>query len=301
MIGEARCVLEARNGVGESLVWSVAGQRLHWVDITGKRLEAFHPATGEHHVQPLPEFATSVGLRAEGGFVVGLRRRVCLLDAGGRLETLAEIEPDRPRNRLNEGRVAPDGSFWVGTMQDNLDDEGRAVEIEAWTGALWRVSPEGDVARLTPHEFGIANTMIWGDGRFVCADTLADRLYAYDHVPGPEALGHRRVLSEGVGRGLPDGSCVDREGFIWNARFGGGCVARLAPDGALDRLVELPCANPTSCAVGGPDLSTIYVTSARFGLPPERLDDPLEGGLFAVETSTSGRPEPLFGRGGARA
>lgn len=300
MIGKGRCVLEARNGVGESLVWSIADDRLHWVDITGKRLETFCPATGEHRVQPLPEFATSVGLRAGGGFVVGLRRRVCLLHADGRLETLAEIEPDQPRSRLNEGRVAPDGSFWVGTMQDNLDDEGRAVEIEAWSGALWRVSPEGEAARLTPNEFGITNTMIWRDGRFVCADTLADRLYAYDHDPVSGALGHRHVLSEGVGRGKPDGSCIDREGFIWNARFGGGCVARVAPDGALDRLVELPCTNPTSCAFGGPDLSTLYVTSARFGLPRERLGDPLEGGLFAVETSTSGLPEPLFGGGGAR-
>lgn len=183
MVGEARCALEARDGVGESPVRSVADGRLHWVDITGKRLETVRPATGEHRVQPLPEFATSVGLRAGGGFVVGLRRRVCLLGADARLETLAEIEPDRPRNRLNEGRVVPDGSFWVGTMQDTLDDKGRAVEIEAWTGALWRVSPEGEAARLTPDAFGIANTMIWRDGRFVCADTLANRLCAYGRDP----------------------------------------------------------------------------------------------------------------------
>lgn len=294
MSERVECVLRAADGVGESPVWSAEDRALLWVDITGRRVHRLEVETGRHDAFAMPDMPTSVGLRAGGGAILGLTKTVHLWDLD-RLAPFAEVEPDRPSTRLNEGRVAPDGSFWVGTMENNLDPDGTERALGEPAGRLHRIDPTGAVTPLTPDLFGITNTMIWRDGRFLTADTTANRLYAYDVAPSGRALGGRRPLGEPVERGLPDGSCLDAEGFVWNARFGGGCLVRLAPDGSIDRVLELPCTNPTACVFGGAELGTLYVTSARFALPPGRVAEaPEEGGLFACEVDVRGTPEPLF-------
>lgn len=289
-----RCVLEAADGVGESLVYDGERNALVWVDIAGRRIQRLDLGSGAVERWPTEEFPTSIGLREGGGAIVGLTRRVALFDFAT-LTPFVDVEPDLPGNRLNEGRVDPWGRFTVGTMQNNLTSEGDPKEMTENSGAVHLVHPDGRLERLTANDFGITNTMIWRDGTFVVADTLADTLYAYDQDPVTGALSNRRTFAGGVGRGLPDGSCQDSDGFIWNARFGGGCLARFSPDGAVDRIVDLPCTNPTSCTFGGPDLSTLYVTSARFTLPEERIAQaPWEGGIFALEPGVKGLPEPRF-------
>ncbi|MHA1548639.1 MAG: SMP-30/gluconolactonase/LRE family protein, partial [Alphaproteobacteria bacterium] len=110
-------------------------------------------------------------------------------------------------------------------------------------------------------------------------------------------LRDRSVLLEGYERGLPDGSCMDADGYLWNCRVvGGSCVARIDPAGNIDRVVELPCLWPTSCTFAGPDLDTLYVTSARFTMTAEHLAAaPWEGNLFAVKPGVRGRLENRFG------
>ena len=95
--------------------------------------------------------------------------------------------------------------------------------------------------------------------------------------------------------GVPDGSSVDREGFLWNAVFDGGCLVRYAPDGRTDRVVPLPVSRPSACTFGGPDLGTLYVTTAQFRLPLEKLAaEPYAGGLLALDVGVKGFPEPFF-------
>ena len=294
----AKLCLDCRDVVGESLVWSGEDQALYWVDIGGRRIHRFAPATGAHDEWPTPDFPTSIGLRAAGGFIVGLRREVCFWSPGGSFQTIAVPEPDLPDNRLNEGRVAPDGSFWVGTMQDNLTDAGKPKPMTRDLGAYHRIGADLAVKQLTPREYGITNTMAWlPDGRFVTADTTRNALYAFDYDAEDHAIANRRDFSIGFDRGLPDGSCLDAEGYLWNCRVvGGACVVRFGPDGSVDRVLDLPCTWPTSCAFGGPELTTLFVTSARFTMKADHLArNPLEGGLFALETGVAGRPEPLFG------
>ena len=289
---QAKVVSRSRSGVGESPVWSVAEARLYWVDITGRMIRALDPETGEEAAWEMPEIVTSVGLCRDGGLIAGLRKRVCLLRPGEPPETLAEIELDRPGNRLNEGGVAPDGSYWVGTMQDNIAADGSAREVDARTGALWRVAPDGTVTRLGPNDLGIANLMVWDADRFVSADTLAGALY--EQVWDGATLGPRRALPVDGAPGAPDGGTLDAGSGLWNARFGGRCLLRLAGDQA--RIVDLPCTNPTSCAFGGPDLATLFVTSATFGLTREALAaNPVEGALLAIRPDVFGRPPNLFG------
>ena len=288
-------VLEAADVVGESIVYDDRSNALLWVDICGKRIHRLGLDDGRHEIWPTPEFPTSIGLREDGGAIIGLRKRIVLWDYGETFETFADIEPERPGNRLNEGCVAPDGSFVVGTMQDNLDDAGEPREMTASTGALWRVDSDRRITRLTPAEYGIANTLAWTeDGRLLTADTLANTIYQYDYAA--EGLSHRRVYASGPDRGRPDGSTLDAEGFLWNCRVGGGaCLVRYAPDGSPDRVCELPCLWPTSCTFGGRDLVTLFVTSARFTMSREHIAaHPQEGALISFQPGVTGKPAHRF-------
>jgi sugar lactone lactonase YvrE len=288
-------VLDVADVVGESLVYDDRRDALLWVDIGGKRIHRLFLGNGRHESWSAPDFPTSIGLRADGGAVVGLRDRVALWDYGVEFRTLSVVEPDLPDNRLNEGRVGPDGAFWVGTMQNNLHTDGSPKDMTRDSGAVYRVAHDGRVTRLTPREFGIANTMAWTrDSRFITADTLKNAIYAYDLQHG--ALANKRVFAAPVERGAPDGSCLDADGRLWNCRVGGGaCLACFRRDGELDRLVELPCTWPTSCAFGGPDFATLYVTSARFTMTAAHIAaHPEEGALFALDVAARGRPEHRF-------
>ena len=289
---------DARDIVGESLVYDDERDDLVWVDIAGKRIHRLNVATRAHDAWPAPDFPTSIGLRKGGGAVVGLRDRVVLWDFGGPFRTLAIVEPDLVRNRLNEGRVAPDGTFWVGTMRDNLNPDGTQRDLDCSSGAVYRVAADGAVTRLTPNEFGITNTMAWTkDGRFLVGDTLKNEIYAYHLKNG--GLSDKRLHVAPFARGLPDGSCLDSDDGLWNCRVvGGRAVARFRPDGSFDRLAELPCSWPTSCTFGGADMSTLYVASARFTMSAEHLAaNPQEGALFALDVGARGRKENRFGEG----
>ena len=294
MVSDKVCQIKAvGNIVGESPVWCEARQRLLWVDICGKTIHAFTPATAAFQTWSTPEWVTAIGLRTDGGAVVALHRTVNLWDFGGVFAPLAMPEPDLSGNRLNEGAVGPDGAFWVGSMQSNMGKDDAPIGMTRNSGAFHRVQPDGRVETLSPATFGICNTMIWPDrDTFICADTLQNQLYRYRI----EAHGlENQQLFATFDRGLPDGSARDVDGFIWNARVGGGCIARFAPDGSVDRVIDLPCHQPTSCAFGGPDLKTLYITSARFGLPADRRDHPEEGALYAISTEVAGLPPNLFG------
>lgn len=298
---EVTQLLAGSDIVGESIVWDSERKCLFWVDIIGRAIRRYEPATKAERRWDVEEFPTSIGLRTDGGAILGLTARVALWDFEGEMETFAVPEPDLPGNRLNEGRVAPDGSFWVGTMQQNFAPDGSPTKLTEKSGRYYRIDPDHSVTRLSDDRYGITNTMVWlPDGRFITADTTENRLYAYDVDPSGKALRNRRPFSEPFGRGAPDGSCMDAEGGIWTCRVAGGsALTRTMPDGRVDRVVDLPCSWPTSCAFGGPDLATLYLTSARFTMSDEHLRaNPQEGGLFALEPGIAGLPEPRFRYGG---
>ncbi|WEK48852.1 MAG: SMP-30/gluconolactonase/LRE family protein [Candidatus Kaistia colombiensis] len=292
-------VLDAADSVGESIVWDAARQRLSWVDIIGRRIHAFDPATGDHRIWRLAGRPTSIGLRADGGAIVGMERNICLWDWQGEPVPVREVEPDMPANRLNEGVVGPDGSFWIGTMLNNIAPDDSPRDAPEATGQLYRYDPDGRLTRLCDDAFSITNTFVWpASDRLVTADTPKNALYSY-RIGADGTLADRQTVLQDYGRGLPDGSTMDAEGFIWTARVAGGaCLTRMSPDGRIDRVVELPCSWPTSCAFGGPDLSTLFVTSARFTMTAEHLAaNPQEGGLFAVDAGVRGLPGHRFGAG----
>lgn len=295
------CVLPVGNIVGESAVWCVQQKALLWVDIVGKSLCRYVPATTEYQTWPTPDFPTSIGLCRSAGYVVGLQKDVVLWNGGHEFLPLATIEPDFCDNRLNEGRVGPDGNFWLGTMQNNLSEDGSLQEMSRDSGAIYRLAPTGEVTRLTDNNFGITNTFLWSPEvpkSFITADTLKNKLFCYDYCQQTGEITNRRTFSESFNRGLPDGSCLDADGYVWNCRVaGGGCVVRFTPTGEVDLVVDLPCSWPTSCTFGGDRLQTLYVTSARIGLSSAQIDaNPQEGGLFAIDLGIQGLEEHRFDR-----
>lgn len=286
-----RLLFDAKDIVGESLVWDDRRSRLVWVDIIGRRVHALDPETGAHRVWPMPFRPTSISLREDGDAMLCSERHICRWDWDRDPVPLVEVEPDLPMNRLNEGAVGPDGALWVGSMHQNIAEDDSPAEIPAATGRLYRYTPDGVLTRVSEDRFGISNTLVWPDPDvLIVADTLENTLYRYRI--GPEGrLGPREVYATALDRGLPDGSCTDAEGRVWNARVvGGHAVACLGRDGALARYVDLPCSWPTSCAFGGRDLDTLYVTSARFTMTQAHLETaPWEGGIFAVPGAGRGR------------
>jgi L-arabinonolactonase len=277
-------VLAAGTGdlLGEGPRWDHRDGCLYWVDVEGRRLHRLRPDDGEVTTWDVPAMPASVALRASGGLVVATDRGLeAFHPAAGGLETIVALEPDRPGNRANDGGVDPHGRFWVGTM---------ARAGTRRSGALYRCGPDGAVEQVLDG-LGIPNTVVWSrDGAVLYfAETLDRTIHAYDVDPDDGSLSGRRVFARTEEPALPDGSALDAEGCLWNAEWDGGRVVRYTPDGAVDRVVEMPVARPTCCAFGGTDLDTLYVTSARTGLTASDLaSQPGAGGLFALDVGVAG-------------
>ena len=282
------CVVDCQNRLGEVPVWDVAEQALYWVDIEGRLLQRLEPASGRLDRWEMPERIACFALREQGGLIVAFASGIAFYDLdSGAIEWIARPDPV-PTNRFNEGKCDRQGRFWAGTMDDRLKEH---------SAALFRIDPDLTVTRVLDG-IGISNTMVWSldDKSFFFADTLDGRIDRFDFDAAAGTLSNRRTIVDLAGTGIgPDGSTIDTEGYLWNAQWDGWRVARYAPDGRLDRVVPLPVQKPTSCMFGGPDLRTLYVTSAVWDLTPEQLrDQPQAGGLFALDVGIGGVPEPRF-------
>lgn len=273
--------------LGESPVWSVRERALWWVDIRAPALRRLDPVTGAVRSFPLPDLCGGVALSGPGRLVLSMRTGLAAFDpAHGILTPLLELEPPELDNRLNDTKCDRQGRLWVGTMRDYG---------AARTGSLYRVGadlvPERILSPVT-----VPNALCWSpdDRTLYFADTPEGTIRAYAFDADSGRIGAMRLLLEGEA-GKPDGATVDAEGCVWNARYGGGAVLRLTPDGRVDRRIEIPASQVTACAFGGPGLRTLFVTTARQRLTPEQLQrQPLAGSLFAVDAGVQGLPEPDF-------
>lgn len=293
MSREPQCVFEARNVCGEGPVWDDEAQALYWVDIPEKRIFRRDEASGSVESWPVPADIGAIALRRSGGLIAGLRSGFALVDLDKETcEIFASPEDGLADNRLNDGKCDPRGRFWCGSLHDEADPAKRRP-----IGRVYRVDP--DLACTAIIE-GVKTTngIDWSpDGRTLYfTDTPTLKIMAYEFDMDSGSIGTPRVFAEvPPGNGRPDGVAVDSEGFLWSAHFDGWRVTRYAPDGSIDRVLSLPVQNVTSCAFGGPDLRTLYITSATEDLSPEDLAaQPLAGGLFACRPGVQGRPMNRF-------
>ncbi|MFJ4142507.1 SMP-30/gluconolactonase/LRE family protein [Pseudomonas sp. NPDC089734] len=277
---------EHRFKLAEGPFWEPEQQALYWVDIAERR--ACRLVEGQYSQWRLPEPVSAFIPTDKGDALVTLASGVYRLDLTSDKTSISLLCVADPvaGNRANESRCDALGRLWLGSMQNNLDDEGGDLPLVRRSGGLFRVDPDTRVTPLLEGQ-GIVNTLLWNAQGTVLysADTLDGVIYQYP-ILADGSLGARNVWAAEHPRGVPDGSAMDAEGYVWNARWGGGCLIRFAPDGSVDRIVDLPVSHPTSCVFGGPDLATLYVTSAA----PADAHGRFDGALLKGEVGVSGQP-----------
>lgn len=286
--GDVRCAIPAEDFLGEGPFWSADDQRLHWVDILAPGVASGDPETGERTFRSLPELVGVAIPKTSGGFICATETGIKALSPNGELTTLAEPEQDRPENRFNDGKCDAKGRLWVGSL---------AINTEPDRGRLWRYDPDG-TATMIEDKVHIANGLGWSpdNSTFYFTDSGARRIWAYDFDLNAGAVSNRRLFVQfEAGEGVPDGLTVDTDGGVWVAMWDGWCVRRYRADGILDRTVALPVPRPTSCTFGGPDLTTLFVTTARIRLSAKHLSEaPLSGSVLAIKTNVTGQVDRAF-------
>ena len=292
------CVFEAKDWLGEGPCWHPAERALYWTDVPSKKIKRWQPAGGSHASWAMPEMVTAIAVRRQGGLIVASHTGIDFFDPATGLATrFVAPEKDKPKNRSNDGKCDRRGRFWYGTMMNNFAPDMSELPITGNTGGLYRIDPDGSIHTFE-QGLGIANTFAWSpdDKTMYFADTL-DAIYAYDFDAASGRVDNCRTFGKLDTKqyGHPDGSTIDADGFLWNARWDGGCLVRWAPDGKVDRVVQMPCRRVTSCIFGGPDLDTLYITTVRYGLSDGDLaEQPLAGAIFALDAGVKGIPDGEF-------
>ena len=275
-------------------MWHPAHNAVYWTDVNRGLLHRL--LLSSNHLQTWefdePVVALTLTTNPEELLVV-LGGHILLWNPErDRRDTILYMLPQWPATRCNDARVDPAGTLWFGTMQNNVAADGSTREVTEHIGQLISLDAHG-VVKTWQSGVGISNTIAWSptDDLMYFGDTLRNEISVYDYDKSAQQISRRRVFSEGFDRGLPDGSAMDVEGFLWNCRYGGGCIVRLAPDGTVDLIIDTTVPNPTTCAFGGPDWKTLYFSSAGEGTQRGGVED---GGLFSMRTHVAGLPATSF-------
>lgn len=283
------CIWNAQAQLAEGPYWSQREQALYWVDILGHRLHRLSATEGRHYWQFDQEISAVVERQNDPGLLLAMRHGLALFNPQDeRLTPLIQIERQQPANRFNDAKCDDHGRFWVGSM----DFHGKAP-----TGSLYRVSGDLTCTRMDSG-YPVTNGPAWSSDRrtMYFNDSAYDRVYAFDFDPPSGTLSNKRLFLElGGAEGAPDGMTVDAEGGLWIAHWGAGKLTRRDSAGRALKTITLPCSQVSSCTFGGPDLKTLFITTAAVGLSPRQLEqEPLAGGLFSISLDVAGVPANLF-------
>lgn len=283
--------------LGESCRWDEQRAELLFVDVlagdfyrarvAGRELDVLERRHLEGHLTAVAPVAGD-----QGGWIVALTRSLCYLAPDGSLTELAGPEHhNAPHVRLNDGACDSAGRFWVGSM---------AYDSRPGAGSLYRFSEATGIEKMRGG-VTISNGIGWsGDDEtmfYVDSGAATIEAFAYDARSGQ--LGERRLVAEfdAALEGVPDGLCVDAEDNLWVAIWGGHEIRRYSPAGERRETVRVAAAQPSSCALGGPSGTTLYITTARDGLSAEQLAaEPDSGRVFRCEVGVAGRPLNRFRR-----
>jgi sugar lactone lactonase YvrE len=276
--------------LGEAPLWDPSTRSFYCIDIIRCRLISLDWSNKTTREWPLPALGGALALGRNGRLLVATQTGLFFFDPNtGSYEFFLSPEQGVPANRLNEGKVDPQGRFWIGSIS-TLDRRP--------SGSLYRVEPNGRSERVLS-DIVVPNCLVWtlDRRRVLFADSFKKVIWSFSYDADSGALGDRQVFADCSDyRGIPDGGAMDAEGFLWNAEFGGGRLIRYTPDGRIDREIMIPTTQITSCAFFGPRLDQIVITTAKRLLSPaQRAEQPYAGDLFTFDPLVGGLPEPEFG------
>lgn len=281
-------VIKADVLLGEGPIWSPGTQSLLWID--GSRPHLWRWRWGSAEAESWPLARPPAGLAMLGGdrLLIAFRARFGVVDfPGAPVRDLDVPGLELGDERFNDTKVDRAGRLWIGTIDRALTNS---------IGRLYRID-ESSVTAMD-HGFCLSNGIGWSpDGRALYFSESHERLvHRYDFEPTSGTLSNRRTFVDfNDGPGKPDGLTVDVEGGVWCAVFGRSCVNRYLADGTLDRSIQLPVSRPTSCILGGPDMKTLFITTATYGLSDQELkDQPQAGSVFVIPVDIPGTAEPVL-------
>jgi sugar lactone lactonase YvrE len=294
LTSESVCVAPTGDVCGEGAVWHAGHEAVYWTDINRFLIHRYRPADSCIRTWIFDEPVTAITLTDRPDVLAVVLASSIILwgpESDTRHDAIFKLK-EWPRVRLNDARADPAGNLWVGSMRNNVNPDGASGEAGGLDGELIRIGPDRR-SKVWREGIGIANTLVWSPDKkhFYFGDSLANVIWAYDYDADEGTIANERPFLQGFTRGLPDGSTMDSEGYLWNCRFLGGCIVRVAPDGNIDRIIEMPVKNITTCTFGGQDLKTLYITTARAEAPP---GDRLAGSLFAMRCGIAGQQENRF-------
>jgi len=287
---QAELIVDAKAALGEGPCWNSETKKLIWVDINGYSVHLFDPATGESECHDIGQYVGAAVVRENGGLLLALYHGFYFYDLETKQLTVVEDpEADLSTNRFNDGKCAPKGRFWAGTM---------VLEGDIGDASLYRMDHDLNVKRMLTN-VTISNGMAWDIDKKLMyyIDTETKKIRSYDFDMNTGEMGNEQtVITISDGMGSPDGMTIDEEGMLWVAFFRGWKVIRFDPETG-EKLTEIPvpASQVTSCAFGGEQRDELYITTARIGLTDEELEtQPHAGGLFRVKMDIKGAPSYLF-------
>lgn len=287
---KATLEIDAKAQLGEGALWHPTENKLYWVNIEGRTLHIYDPVTRENQSFWVKERVGTVVPVKNGGALVALQNGIHFIDT--RTGSLAFI--DNPLNndniRFNDGKCDPSGRFWVGSMH---------LRFAEGAASLYRMDKDRTIHKMLDG-VTVSNGIAWTKNKktMYYVDSHLRRIDAFDYNDADGTITNRRtVVTIPEGGGSPDGISLDAEGKIWAALWGANAVGRFDPQtGELLQKIEVPAPNVSSCAFGGKNLDTLYITTARGELSEAQLAAyPLSGGLFSVKPGVSGVPAEFYG------
>jgi sugar lactone lactonase YvrE len=288
-MSEAHLFFEAGATLGEGPRWDHRTNELHWVDIERGEIHRLGFGSQEHRVVSVGRSVGSAVPLADGdGWIAGLRDGVAVIAYDGDVRRFVPVDAERPRHRMNDGACDSSGRFWTGTLDE---DHGPPSDV------LYRVGPDLSVDAVV-QGIGLSNGIAWSpDGQTMYrVDSASGTIFRGDFHADSATLSHEQplvVIDASVGE--PDGITVDADGYIWAALWDGWALRRYAPTGELDYDLRVPVARPTSCVFGGPDLATLFITTARTGLSDDDLAaQPWAGHILSCTPPVGGLPTNFF-------
>jgi sugar lactone lactonase YvrE len=282
MIYLAESIPDTSCDLGEGALWDERNQSFYWSDVFHGLIWSYHPESKKLNTKKFANLVSFLCKASDSGYVVATDTEVVIVNSDFSVRQRTSMNFSDPDLMTNDGGIDPTGNLWAGTM--SRKEVAGAGTLLRLVGTEWTT----EVAATT-----ISNGMDWSlDGRilyFIDSPTKKISRFAFNPETGKRG-DELPSIDLSSGTGIPDGMCVDADGNLWVALWGGGEVRCFSPAGNLVNTVSLPVTHVTNCAFGGPNLTTLFITTASDSYDPRISPiDPLSGSLFQVKVDTKGR------------